>query len=115
MPDPRTLASHLLLATGLAHVIHAGVLGLSGEALPLAGFGLAYAAIGVWLRRPGKGAAIAGVVVPAVGGLGGAAGLAEGVDPVMLVYVLVDAAVIGLCVHGLVGAAKLADVEGSTE
>lgn len=110
MSDLRALSSWLLLGTGLAHVAQFFWLGMSEAAAGLGIFGVAYLGIGAWLRGSGKPALIAGIVVPTLGGLGGVMALSAGFDPLMLAYVLVDLAVVVLCIQLL---RKSAATEGA--
>ncbi|MFI5321905.1 MAG: hypothetical protein ACHQ6V_20190, partial [Myxococcota bacterium] len=71
--NQRTIASGLLLFTGVAH---AAEWALRSHATPMLVFGAIYFALGLWLRRPGKAPLIASAVLPALGGLGGAQQLA---------------------------------------
>ncbi len=112
MSDPRSLASWLMLATGLAHVAQFFWLGMAQAAAGLGIFGLAYLAIGVWLRSSGKSALYAGILVPTLGGLGGVMSLSASFDPLMLAYVVVDLAVVVLCIQLL---RKPELVEGGVE
>jgi hypothetical protein len=112
MSDLRALASWLLLGTGLVHVAEFFWLGMSEAAAGLGIFGVAYLAVGAWLRGIGKPALIAGIVVPTLGGLGGVQALATSFDPLMLAYVVVDLAVVVLCIQLL---RRPAAAEGTVE
>ncbi len=99
--NPRALASGLLLFTG---ALHAAEYGLRSHALPMLVFGAIYFALGFWLRRAGKAPLIASVVLPALGGFGGAQALlaASPVDPILAGMVAIDAVVVVCCVVCLV-------------
>jgi hypothetical protein len=99
--NPRTIASGLLLFTGVAH---AAEWALRNHATPMLVFGAIYFALGLWLRRPGKAPLIASAVLPALGGLGGAQQLAAApaLDPVLAGMVAIDAVVVVCCVACLV-------------
>ncbi|HEY8120512.1 MAG TPA: hypothetical protein VII78_04285 [Myxococcota bacterium] len=99
--NPRTIASGLLLFTGVAH---AAEWALRSHATPMLVFGAIYFALGLWLRRPGKAPLIASAVLPALGGLGGAQQLAAApaLDPVLAGMVAIDAVVVVCCVACLV-------------
>ena len=99
--NPRSLASGLLLFTGVAH---AAEWALRSHAAPMLLFGAIYFALGLWLRRAGKPPLIAGAAVPALGGLGGAQQLlaAPAIDPVLAGMVAIDAVVVVCCVMCLV-------------
>ena len=97
--NPRTIASGLLLFTGVAHVAEFVV---RSHELPMAVFGAIYFALGLWLRRPGKAGLIASTVLPAVGGLGGAMQMSAGpVDPILAGMVAIDVVVVACCVWTL--------------
>jgi len=98
MQRARTIASGLLLFTGVAHLVrYFAESGADGAGMAV--FGLIYFALGLALRRPGAWPLWLGAVVPAVGGLGGSALLREGLDPVMALFVAIDVAVVGVCVR----------------
>jgi len=101
MTAPRPLASWLMFLTGLAHVGNFVALGMSPAAVGLAVFGALYLVTGMALRGAGRAGPILGVLLPALGGAGGAAALADAFSPLMLAYVLVDLAVVALCVRVL--------------
>jgi hypothetical protein len=93
----RSLASALLLFTGVAH---AAEWALRSHAAPMLVFGAVYFALGLWLRRPGKAPLVASIALPALGGLGGAQQLAAApaVDPVLAGMVAIDAIVVVCCI-----------------
>jgi lipopolysaccharide export LptBFGC system permease protein LptF len=99
--NPRTIASGLLLFTGVAHVAEYF---LRSHAAPMLVFGAIYFALGLWLRRVGKPPLIASVVLPGLGGLGGTQQLltAGAIDPILAGMVAIDAVVVAVCVWCLV-------------
>jgi len=92
----RTIASGLLLFTGVAHLVQYAV--TSGAGGPgLAVFGVIYFVLGVLLRRPGAWPLWLAVVLPAIGGLGGSSLLRTHFEPVLALFVAIDVAVVGCC------------------
>jgi hypothetical protein len=83
--QPRTIASALLLFTGVAHV-SGGADGAGMVAWPR------------WLA----------LVLLAVGGLGGSGLLREHFDPVLALFVAIDVVVVGCCIALLVARRRAA-------
>jgi hypothetical protein len=98
MTGPRSIASALLLFTGVAHVAE---FALRSHAPPMLIAGIVYLALGLWLRRPGRIALWASLLLPAIGGLGGLQGLRATFDPILAVMVAIDAAVVVCCAAAL--------------
>jgi hypothetical protein len=94
--NPRTIASGLLLFTGVAHAAE-NLLRSHDPGMLVAG--AIYFAIGLWLRRPGKLPLIAGAVLPALGGSLGTQQLlaAPAIDPVLGGMVAIDLVVVACC------------------
>jgi len=97
MPRARTIASALLLFTGVAHLLYyfAGPGAAGGPGMAV--FGLIYFALGLALRRPGAWPLWLSVLLPAVGGLGGSGMLRESFDPVLALFVAIDVAAVACC------------------
>lgn len=97
MPRARSIASGLLLFTGVAHLLYyfAGPGAAQGPGMAI--FGVIYFALGILLRRPGRWPLWLATVLPALGGLGGAGQLRESFDPVMALFVAIDLAAVGAC------------------
>jgi hypothetical protein len=96
MHRARTIASGLLLFTGVAHLVHYAV--SSGAGGPgLAVFGVIYFVLGLLLRRPGAWPLWLAVALPAVGGLGGSSLLRTNFDPILALFVAIDVAVVACC------------------
>ena len=92
----RTIASGLLLFTGVAHLVDYAV--TSGAAGPgLAVFGVIYFVLGLLLRRPGAWPLWLAVALPALGGLGGSSLLRANFDPILALFVAIDVAVVACC------------------
>jgi hypothetical protein len=97
MERARTVASALLLFTGVAHLVkYFASSGADGAGMAV--FGVIYFALGLLLRRPGTWPLWLAAVLPAVGGLGGSGLLAERFDPVLALFVAIDVAVVVCCV-----------------
>ena len=101
MHQARTIASALLLFTGVAHgVKYFASSGADGPGMAV--FGVIYFVLGVLLRRPGAWPLWLAAVLPAVGGLGGSGLLRESFDPVLALFVAIDVVVVAICVWLLV-------------
>lgn len=101
MHRARTIASGLLLFTGVAHLVQ--YLITSGAGGPgLAVFGVIYFVLGLLLRRPGAWPLWLAVALPALGGLGGSSLLREHFDPVLALFVAIDVVVVGCCLWLLI-------------
>jgi hypothetical protein len=101
MHRARTIASGLLLFTGVAHLVrYFAASGADGAGMAV--FGVIYFALGLALRRPGAWPLWLAAVLPAVGGLGGSQLLRESFDPVMALFVAIDVVVVACCVWLLV-------------
>ena len=96
MHRARTIASGLLLFTGVAHLVQY-FLSSGAGALGVAVFGVIYLVLGLLLRRPGAWPLWLAVALPALGGLGGTLQLREHFDPVFALFVAIDVAVVGCC------------------
>jgi hypothetical protein len=105
MHRARTVASALLLFTGVAHLVKYFESGADGTGM--AAFGVIYLALGVALWRPGAWPPWLAVVLPVVGGLGGAGLLRERFDPVLALFVAIDVVVVA-CSLGLLAAHRRA-------
>jgi hypothetical protein len=103
--NPRSLASGLLLFTGVAH---AAEWALRSHAAPMLVFGALYFALGLWLRRAGRAPLFASIALPGIGGVGGAQQLLAmpAIDPVLAGMVAIDAVVVVCCVVCLVSPLK---------
>jgi hypothetical protein len=97
MPRARTIASALLLFTGVAHLVHyfAGPGAADGPGMAV--FGGIYFALGLALRLPAAWPLWLSVLLPGVGGLGGSAALRESFDPIMALFVAIDVVVVACC------------------
>jgi hypothetical protein len=97
MPGVRTIASALLLLTGVAHLgsALAGPGAASGTATAV--FGVIYLALGLALRLPAAWPLWLSVLLPGLGGLGGSAELRKSFEPVMALFVTIDVAVVACC------------------
>jgi len=101
MHRARTIASALLLFTGVAHLVkYFASSGADGAGMAV--FGVIYFALGVLLRRPGAWPLWLAAVLPAVGGLGGSGLLRESFDPVLALFVAIDVGVVACCIWLLV-------------
>jgi hypothetical protein len=97
MHPARTVASALLLFTGVAHLVkYFASSGADGAGMAV--FGGIYFALGVLLRRPGAWPLWLAAALPAVGGLGGAGLLRQSFDPVLALFVVIDVLVVACCV-----------------
>lgn len=97
MPRARSIASALLLFTGVAHLLHY-LLGTDAAQGPgMAVFGVIYFSLGLLLRRPERWPLWLALVLPAIGGLGGAGLLRDRFDPVLGLFVAIDVAVVLCC------------------
>ncbi len=99
MEPARKLASALLLFTGVAHLLHVLVEGEAAGGAGAALAGLVYLGVGLALRRPGAWPLWLGALLPALGGLGGTQLILARFNAVTLLFVLIDVAVVGCCVH----------------
>jgi hypothetical protein len=97
MHRARTIASGLLLFTGVGHLLEY-FLSPGAGALAVAVFGVIYFLLGLLLRRPGTWPLWLAVALPAVGGIGGSLQLREHFDPVFALFVAIDVAVVACCV-----------------
>jgi len=96
----RSLASGLLLFTGVAHAVDYFVKsGAGGPGMIV--FGAIYFVLGLLLRRPGAWPLWLAVVLPALGGLGGSALLRDHFDPILALFIAIDAVVV-VCCLGLI-------------
>ena len=97
MPGIRSVASALLLFTGVAHLAYyfAGPGAAGGPGM--AAFGAIYFALGLALRRPGAWPLWLSVLLPGIGGLGGSQLLRQSFDLVMALFVAIDVAVVACC------------------
>lgn len=90
----------LLLASCALHLVTAGLAAPEDLKLPLAGFGLAYGALGLWIARGGRLAVLVTLVISALGLALGLNRYLTGGGPVALpVMFVIDVAV--LIVGGL--------------
>lgn len=97
MQRARAIASALLLFTGAAHL--ARYFAASGaDGAGMAAFGGIYFALGLALRWPGAWPLWLAVVLPTVGGLGGAGLLRARFDPVLALFVAIDVVVVACCI-----------------
>ncbi len=94
MSNLRSLASALLIFTGVAHLAE---FALRSHAAVMAVAGVVYLALGLWLRRPGRLALWASLLLPALGGLGGFQQLRQAFDPILAAMVAIDAVVVVCC------------------
>jgi len=101
MHPARTIASALLLFTGVAHLVKYFV-SSGADGAGMAVFGVIYFALGVLLRRPGAWPLWPAAALPALGGLGGFGLLRASFDPVLALFVAIDVVVVACCVWLLV-------------
>jgi hypothetical protein len=101
MERARTVASALLLFTGVAHLVK-WLADSGADGAGMAVFGVIYFALGLLLRRPDAWPLWLAAVLPALGGLGGSTLLAERLDPVLALFVAMDVVVVACCVWLLV-------------
>ena len=106
MRRARTIASALLLFTGVAHLVKY-VASSGADGAGMAVFGVIYFALGVLLRRPEAWPLWPAAVLPALGGIGGAGLLRAQFDPVLALFVAIDVVVVACCI-GLIAARRRA-------
>jgi hypothetical protein len=97
MPPARSIASALLLFTGVAHLLYWLVGADAAQGPGMAVFGGIYFALGLLLRRPGRWPLFLAIVLPALGGLGGAGQLRESFDAILALFVAIDVAAVLCC------------------
>jgi hypothetical protein len=97
MPRARTIASALLLFTGVAHLVYSFAGPGAADGPGMAVFGGIYFALGLALRLPAAWPLWLSVLLPGVGGLGGSAALRESFDPIMALFVAIDVVVVACC------------------
>ncbi len=106
---PQAWAALLLMATGVAHVVHAGLHRLAHMPTVLVGvFGLSYCIIGWQLRWPNPRALRYGAIVTGLGLMLGTIGFItefdreSGVNWFALATLLIDVMIVPLCLAGSV-------------
>jgi hypothetical protein len=92
----RTVASALLLFTGVAHLVK-WFASSGADGAGMAVFGGIYFALGLLLRRPGAWPLWLAAALPALGGLGGIGLLVDRFDPVLALFVAIDVVVVACC------------------
>lgn len=91
----KSVMSLLLVATGVFHLVVAGIGAPEALRAPLAVFGVAYFALGVWTRGGGRAAVTVALLVTALGiTAGGMTYLKDGGPATLPIMFLIDIAII---------------------
>lgn len=100
IPASRKLAATLMLLSGVTHVAQLAVYRAEAHVVTAAVFGLLYFSIGLYLLQPPRGALWCAALFPLIGGsLGIYRFIVLQPNPFTVFHVLIDLAVIALCVR----------------
>jgi hypothetical protein len=99
----RKVAAVLMLLSGVTHVAQLAVYPAHAHVVTAAVFGLLYFSIGLYLLQPARAALWCGAIFPLIGGsLGIYRFIVLQPNPFTVFHVIVDVAVIAICVRLLV-------------